>query len=162
MLLVMRAAVVVSQFDEQVLQRAAYRMYRDTLASGKPYLLDGPALAQRGHGNLDETILLCALEHQRINASGGDHETLLGFQELRQRPHARYASLDYDGQPVADLLDLGEQVRTQEDGFSGLAGAKQNLAHLEAANRIEGGGRLVEDPQARIIYSGLGHRAPFL
>src|SRR5260370_37997021 len=130
MLLVMRAAVVVSQFDEQVLQRAADRMYRDNLASGQPYLLDGPALAQRGHGNLDETILLCALEHQRINASGGYHETLLGFQELRQRPHARYASPDYDGQPVADLLDLGDHGQATEAAFSSLAAATQNAPHV--------------------------------
>ena len=56
---------------------------------------------------------------------------------------------------VADALDVGEDVRGEEDG--GAAGERRDhLEHLAAPDRVERAGRLVEQQQARRVDQRLG------
>jgi hypothetical protein len=49
--------------------------------------------------------------------------------------------------PVADLLDLAEQVAGQQHGGTGVGARPDQPAHLGDAGRVEAVGRLVEDQQ---------------
>ena len=54
-----------------------------------------------------------------------------------------------DPNPVADRLDLAEDVRGQEDRLAALLGLAHRLAERHLHQRIEAAGRLVEDQQLR-------------
>src|SRR5215813_8497749 len=114
------AAVLLGQFHEQFLQRTPHRMHGQHLASCQPYLLDHGTLAQRRHGDLDESVLLGAFEHQSVDPAGCDHEALLGLQQIALRAYARDAPLHYDGQSIADVFEFGEQMRTEKNGLARL------------------------------------------
>jgi hypothetical protein len=127
---------------------------------GEPDLLNGPALVQRRHRDADKPILLRAFKHQLIDAAGRDHESLLSLQQLGESTDPGYAAADHDGQPVADLLDFGQQMRAQEDGLSRRTRAQQDLAHLDAANGIERRGRFIQNQELRIIDECLRQADP--
>src|SRR6266545_617441 len=54
-----------------------------------------------------------------------------------------------DRHPVADLLDLAQQVRVEEDGRAALAKSANDLANVMPADRIERARRLIEDDEVR-------------
>src|SRR5947209_19997252 len=97
------AAVLMREFDEQVLKRAPHRMHGQDFAAGQPYLLNRSPLIERGHGDANEPVVLGAFEHQLVHAAGGDDEALLRFEQFAYRSHAGHASPDHDGDPVANL-----------------------------------------------------------
>ena len=100
----MAAAILVCQFHKKVFQRAADWVYCNYFAAGQPDFLNRSALRQGGHRNLDKTVLPRAFKHECVNSLRGDHKSILGFQQLGQRPHAGHAAFDHNGQAVADLL----------------------------------------------------------
>ena len=77
--------------------------------------------------------------------------------QIAHRAFAEDASLVDDGHAVAGQLDLGEQMRRDEDAHLAFAGeAAQQLADLADAGGVEAVGRLVEDEQLRIAEQRLG------
>jgi hypothetical protein len=71
------------------------------------------------------------------------------------------APFDHD-QPVADLLELTEHVRRHQHRPPIGCDARDDLAHLSHALRVQTVGRLVEDQEARIAEHCPGDSQPLL
>ena len=97
-------------------------------------------------------------------------------RELRRDAHGRFgaaeelprragidtgAAFDHD-QPVAHLLDLGQQVRGDKYGALLSGHSSDELADLAHADRVQPVGRLVEDQQLRLAEQGAGDPKPLL
>ncbi len=67
-----------------------------------------------------------------------------------------------DRDPVADQLDLAQQVRVEQDGDAAAAQLLEQAADDPPADRVEGAGRLVEQQQARAADQRLGDPEPLL
>src|SRR4029079_19342895 len=52
-----------------------------------------------------------------------------------------------DRDAIADLLDLAEEVRVQEDGRAPIGGRSHDAPDVDPTDRVECRGRLVEDDQ---------------
>jgi hypothetical protein len=65
------------------------------------------------------------------------------------------ALLEDDGL-IAEVVELAEDVRGDEDGDAALAGAGEDVAQVAAAARVEAVGGLVEDEQARAVEQAAG------
>ena len=62
-----------------------------------------------------------------------------------------------DDHAVADLGQLGEDVRADEDRLALPASSLEQLAQLDAGARVEAGRRLVHDQHRRIVHQRPGH-----
>src|SRR5947209_11695032 len=69
--------------------------------------------------------------------------------ELVQRAVGNDAAAVNDGDMVADLLDLAEQVRVEEDRRTARPERPDDLTNVVPADGVEGGGGLVEKNQLR-------------
>ena len=56
-----------------------------------------------------------------------------------------------DGNPVADVLHVGQEVPREHDGLALLAEVPDQLLDLGRADRVQAGGRLVEQDQLGIV-----------
>ena len=65
-----------------------------------------------------------------------------------------------DGDPVADVLHVGQQVAGQDDRLALLAELADQLLDLGGADRVEARGRLVEQDQLGVVDQGLGQADP--
>ena len=79
-----------------------------------------------------------------------------GPGQVVQRPAGHHPALADDGHPVADGLDLGEQMGVEEHGDPAGGQLPDQLADLAAAHRVEGRGRLVEQDQVGPGEQGQG------
>src|ERR1700730_2354431 len=71
---------------------------------------------------------------------------LVQFAQFQGRDQPAVAD---DADPVADVLDLGKNVRREEDGRAGLARLPAEVVKLLLIEGIEAAGRFVEDQQPR-------------
>ena len=55
----------------------------------------------------------------------------------------------------ADILNIGQEVRCQQDGLSSAAKLKNEILHLPSTDRVETRCRLIEDQQLGVIDQGL-------
>ncbi len=69
---------------------------------------------------------------------------------------------EQDRDAVADELDLGEQVRVEQDGDAAVAQLLEQQADGPAADGVERGGRLVEQQQPRLADQRLRDPEPLL
>ena len=102
----------------------------------------GLPLQERGQGR--------GVVHGLDLHAGGPRPT----DELRRRPGQEQAPALDDGDVVADPLGVVEQVGGQEDGGAPAQGGDE-IEDLFAPHGVEGGGRLVQNEQARG-----GHECP--
>ena len=124
-------------------------------------------LAHRAVARLDDQVLLVGLDlvaaeqrrddRARPGLVGGQQldRRVLGAQ-LAHRPLDDDPALVDDRRAVADLLDLVQQVRGEED--RGAAGAElaHQLAHVLHALRVEAAGGLVEDHELGRVDERVG------
>ena len=86
----------------------------------------------------------------------------------RERVQVRRAALldqpalGDDRHPVADQLDLAQQVRVEQNGDVAAAQLFEQVAHDPPAHRVQRAGRLVEQEQARRSEQRLGDAEPLL
>ena len=73
--------------------------------------------------------------------------------DLVERAGRDRAAVVEDDHPIADPLDLGQQVRVEDDRRAAVAGRADDGPHVGPADRVERGCRLVEQDRGR------GHRA---
>ena len=59
-----------------------------------------------------------------------------------------------DRHAVADLLDLAQQVRVEEHRGTPSRGASHDAPNVDAADGVEGRGRLIEDDERRLAEQG--------
>src|SRR5712692_6621939 len=71
-------------------------------------------------------------------------------------------SLPQDRDPVADELDLAEQVRVEEDGDTAAAQLLEQPTHDAAADGVESARRLVEEDEPGRADERLGDSEPLL
>lgn len=63
---------------------------------------------------------------------------------------------------LADALDLGQHVRTEEDRLPALAGFVDHVVELALRERVETAGRLVEDQELGLVHERLDQSEPAL
>ena len=103
------------------------------------------APAQRGLGSCD----VVGARELEGDVDGGRAVAEIGGQ-LFDGPDADKASGGEDADPVADALDLGEQVARQQDRQTAFVDEPaEQVEDLEHAERVDRGRRLVEDQQVR-------------
>ena len=88
------------------------------------------------------------------------HPNARGREEVDEGPAARHRAVLEDGDPAADRLHLGEQMRAHQDGLSARLELVQDLRELAARERVEARGRLVEDEQVRVVEQCLEEAEP--
>ena len=88
-----------------------------------------------------------------------DAEPLLDVRDLALGEHL--AAVD-DRDRGAQLLELGEDVRRDEDRLAEAAQLAQQLAELDAGPRVEAGRRLVEEQHQRVVDERVGEAQPLL
>ena len=84
------------------------------------------------------------------------------MRELLGRPLGDDLAAEQDDHPVADELDLAEQVRVEEDGDAAGAHLLEQLADGAAADGIERARRLVEQQDLRTADERLRDSEPLL
>jgi hypothetical protein len=62
--------------------------------------------------------------------------------------------------PVAHVLDVGQQVRGHDHGLSSPLQVDDQVLHLPGADRVEAAGRLVEEHEFGVVDQRLGHADP--
>ena len=77
-------------------------------------------------------------------------------------PGLDQAAAGDDRDPVADQLDLAQQVRVEQNGDAATAQLLEQAADDAAPDRVEGAGRLVEQQQPRRADQRLGDAQPLL
>lgn len=88
------------------------------------------------------------------NLSRGESVTLpLG--QVGDVSRQRDAAAIDDRDPLAKSLDLGEQVRVEEDSDALRLQGLENPPDVDAANGIDAIGRFVQDQQVRLVQQGL-------
>ena len=99
--------------------------------------------------------------HARHPGQVGGHAIERGLDRQRrqmphlgQRPHLDQATLAQDAHPVAQGLDLTQDVRRQEHGLPGIAGLGHAVAERLLHERVEPGGGLVEHEQVGARHQG--------
>ena len=81
--------------------------------------------------------------------------------QLVDRADADEAAGREDADPVADRLDLVEEVAREQDREAALVDEPpQQLEDLDHAERVDRGGRLVEDEQVGRLDEGVGDAEP--
>jgi hypothetical protein len=81
--------------------------------------------------------------------------------QLLQGPLTDESTGGEDADPVAHGLDLVEQVAREQDGQATLMGqAPKQVEHLDHADRVDGGRRLIEDEQVGILDQRIGDAQP--
>ena len=85
--------------------------------------------------------------------------TAVGEQLRRGSLRADLAAVE-DHHARADILDVGEQVRGQQDGLAAAAELEDEVLHLPRADRVEARGRLVEDEQLGVVHQRLRESEP--
>ena len=109
-----------------------------------PYDLQVAHSGQVGEGRgVDRPV-----EHQRHSLAPLLQERLGGLQ-------GGQSAAPHDGHAVADPFHLGEDVRGQEDGAPLVPGFTQHLQEGVLHQRIQPGGRFVEDHELRTMEEGL-------
>ena len=146
--------------DEKLLQRAAMGQERDHRRAGRDGGFERRArCAFLGEGEDGTPVALqdpCALGLQPRHQLGSRR-----LQSQLYRPRARrhqvgeraavgQARVDHDADPVADGLDVAEDVRREEHGAALVAQREDDVAHVLAADGIKAAHRLVEDDGMRI------------
>src|SRR6266540_6168907 len=71
------------------------------------------------------------------------------LRQLRGRAGGDDASVEQDRDPVADELDLAQEVRVEEDRDAAVPEPLEQLAYGASPNRVERARRLVEEEQPR-------------
>ena len=64
-------------------------------------------------------------------------------------------ALEQDPDPVADVLDVGQEVTAHQDGFPLLLQIQDHVLHVARPDRVETGGRLVQNHDVRVVDQGL-------
>src|SRR5690242_9860443 len=88
----------------------------------------------------------------------GEGKGYLVLAQIAQRGYRIYPderALTDDADAVADLLDLWQDVRGEEDGAPVGARLHQELVELDLVQRIEAAAGLVEHEQARLVHERL-------
>ena len=83
-------------------------------------------------------------------------------RQLVRRARRDGAAAGDDRDPVADELDLAEQVRVQQDRDAAAAQLLEELADDPPAGRVQGARRLVEQEEPRLADQRLGDPEPLL
>jgi hypothetical protein len=110
----------------------------------------------------DPRHVLAAGVGQAAHACGGlDLDAAGRGQVLRPALGHHPAAVD-DHDPVADELDLAEQVRVQQHADPLLAQPDEQVAHRAPAARVERARRLVEQHEPRVADQRLGDAQPLL
>jgi len=65
-----------------------------------------------------------------------------------------------NGDPIADCLDLGQNVRAEEDRLPPIAQLEEDIPHLPPADRVEPPRRFIQDHQLGIVDQRLRQTKP--
>ncbi len=89
-------------------------------------------------------------------AGGADLGHVADLQQAVDPAQLLQLALVQDGDPVADVLHVGQQVAAHEDRLALVAQLEDQVLHLARADRVQAGGRLVEHDQLGVVDQGLG------
>src|ERR1700730_205165 len=142
------------QLEEAVLQAQVARLHGVHPAPLPDDLVDdlGHTLGlQPAHGDPFPVVVQVAEGAEaaalpRVEAGHADPARLATEQVVQGAAGDHPAVVDH-GHAVADHLDLGQQVRVQENGAAPLAEVVEDLTDVVPPDRVEGAGRLVEEDQ---------------
>src|SRR6202161_1749980 len=157
-------------FQEKILETAAQRCEAHNLASRTPYRLDHAALFLRRNGHSYRIRTGAGTRRpgiDLIDPLSGDAPHL-NFDSIRlalkfpQRPTTNEPALVKKGDPVADMLYLGQLVGAKKNAFAVVPRMAQQLPHLLHPCRIESRRGLIEDQQFGIVDQCLGKSQPLL
>ncbi|KPK44207.1 MAG: hypothetical protein AMK72_12285 [Planctomycetes bacterium SM23_25] len=130
----------------------------------------------RRHSDAEEEVLegrgrMLGRDDVRAGAAGGRHDGLasrLGdaggpdlehVAEPEEVVHAtefaEFASGE-DADAVADVADVGQQVRREEDRLAFALEPQDKVLHLARADGVQAGRRFVEEQEFRVVDEGLG------
>ena len=87
---------------------------------------------------------------------GSDDGVLRVRQEIFRAAFSANLPAVQDHHAIADVFDVREQMRTQQNRGSPSPEFQQQILHLAGADGIEAGGRLIEDQQLGIVDQRLG------
>ena len=86
-----------------------------------------------------------------MQATGSDERVRTVAEQLLAGARGADPPAVEDHHAVADVLDVGEKVRGEQDRLAALLEIDEQVLHLPRADRIEARGRLVEDEELRIV-----------
>ena len=101
-----------------------------------------PVDGRRAEGGRDRPARVGQVGHPQANAVDGD--------DLVERAGRDRAAVVEDDDPVAHPLDLGQQVRVEDDRRSPVARRADDGPDVRPAERVERRGRLVEEHELRV------------
>ena len=157
-------------------------MVGEARLQGGPHLDElAHVVAARGEHAGEVLAVRVALDDQHVTVAGdrvaGRAQHLLGAagvghahpeaghaltEQVLDAPRGQQPALPQDAHRVADLLDLGEDVRAQQDRGPGLAELADEVADLADPGRVEAVGGLVEDEQVGLLHQGRRDRQALL
>ncbi len=129
------------------------------ISSGSLVSLDQQLVAVAGHGVAGHC------QHPAARGRVGDAHAGArpgSPRAARRPPGGSSAAVADDRDRVADLLDLGQDVRAQQHGDPGLGEPRISVADVADAGRVEPVGRLVEDQQVGLLEQRRRDREPLL
>src|ERR1022692_680087 len=125
---------------------------------------------QRPRGRRQRAVLAPAVDGWEVgeDAAGlregneGPDRERLGEQPVAQLggPADRAQGCVQDGDPVAQALGLFEAMRGEEDRDAAAAELGDQLVHVPGRDRVQAGGRLVEEQHPRVVEQGPGQGDP--
>ena len=89
-------------------------------------------------------------------ARGADVGLVADLQQAVDPAQLLQLALVEDGDPVADVLHVGQQVAAHDDRLALLLQVQDQVFHVPGADRVQAGGRLVQQDQLGIVDQGLG------
>src|ERR1019366_9496044 len=143
--------------NEHLFQGPPHRIHAEHFPAQRPHALQGVALRRSPHSEHKLPISkLRMFETVGSDSPRGYLVTVTRYEQFRRASYFYQPPIVQDADTMADQLDLGQQMRTQEDGLAGAVGFQQKLSHRNPRQRIERRSWLVENQQLGIVDERLG------
>src|SRR5207253_5097081 len=156
-----RQVVIARNFQKYFFQRTAHRIHADNLPAQTPNALQCQTLISRWHREPYDSVLSeAASESGRSNSTSDDLGALTRLQETSCPPQTNQFSTMQHRYSVADQLDLGKQMRAQENCLSVAARTEQQLANHHTRQGIQRRCGFIQNEQLGIIHQSLRQARP--
>src|SRR5437867_7173172 len=156
-----RRPVAGDELEEALLERAPARSDLADLRAHRHELGDELGDVLRVHRPDREEVPRArgraeALDRRQVGlAQAGQADQRLGLAEhVVELAAGDDPAVVDDRHAVADLLDLAQQVRVEEHRGTPSRGASHDAPNVDAADGVEGRGRLIEDDERRLAEQG--------
>src|SRR5438270_2310607 len=134
--------VVVSRFEEKLLERRARRTAPNDASAG----------------TRDEAFDV--IEQLRRSAFHDELSLVLNAKQIAERSFADQNTVRENADAIADLLDLPEQMRREQNGDAATFQRQNEIANLSRARGVYAGRRFVQDEQGGFLDQRLREPDP--